>query len=162
MAVFILSDEEIAALISEAKTIPSGLCPLNRLIIRNQHKRRDFAVSSLSGNEFVIAIRQSMLNTLDFSAILGYKTPGYNTIFRLRRYNGRHVHTNAIENVKLNDFHFHTATERYQKRGPREDSFAEVSSRHWDLDSAITCLLEDCGFNPPPTMQTTLFGRPTP
>jgi hypothetical protein len=163
MPVIPLSDEAISALISEAKTTPIGLFPLAKLIERDQHRRRDYEVSSVSGNEFVIAIRQSMLNTLDFSVILGYKMPGYNTIFRLRRYNGKHVHTNAIEGNKLHDFHFHTATERYQRRGPREDSFAEVTLRHWNLDSAIRCLLEDCGFDPPPpTAQIPLFGRQTP
>lgn len=112
----------------------------------------------------MIAVRQSMLNTWDFSAILGYKVPGYNTIFRLRRYNGKHVHTNSIEGSTLHDFHFHTATERYQKRGAKEDSFAEVTSRYWNLDSALRCLLEDCGFNPPaPTPQIPFhFGKPTP
>jgi hypothetical protein len=161
--VFILSDAEIDALIHEPKHTPNGLLPLPKLTLRNQHGRKDFPATSASGNEFVIAVRQSMVNTLDFSAILGYKTPGYNTVFRLRRYNGKHVHTNAIEGIMLNDFHFHTATERYQRRGAKEDSFAEVTSRHWNLDSAVRCLLEDCGFNPPPpAAQTLLFGQPTP
>ena len=124
----ILPDDQITALIHEPKTTPNGLLPLTKLIERNQHRRRDYQVNSPSGNEFVIAVRQSMLNTLDFSAILMYKVPGYNTLFRLRRYNGKHVHTNEIERNTLNDFHFHTATERYQKRGAKEDSFAEVTS----------------------------------
>jgi hypothetical protein len=163
MPTFLLTDEEIDVLLHEPKTTPSGLFPLSRLIERNKHRRREYEVQSASGNEFVIAVRQSILNTLDFSAILGYKVPGYNTIFRLRRYNGKHVHTNTIEGNTLHDFHFHTATERYQKRGAKEDSFAEVTLRHWSLDSALRCMLEDCGFDPPPpTAQITLFGRSTP
>jgi len=158
----ILSDDEIDALIKEPKTTPAGLVPLARLIENNRHTRRDFDVQSISGSEFVILVRQSMINpALDFSAILGYRKPGFNTVFRLRRYNGKHLHTNSIEGVTLNDFHFHTATERYQKRGAKEDSFAEVTSRHWSLDSAIRCLLEDCGFDPVPTsQQLKLFGTP--
>ena len=158
-----LTDEAISELISEAKTTPSGLIPLARLIERDQHRRRDFEVKSASGNEFVVFVRQSMLNALDFSAILGYKMPGMNTIFRLRRYNGKHMHTNTIEGTKLYDFHFHTATERYQARGAREDSFAEITSRHWSLESAIRCLLDDCGFDPPAAEnQIPLFGRQHP
>jgi hypothetical protein len=160
----ILSDETISELIAEAKATPSGLFPLTKLIERNQHRRREYEVTSASGNEFVIAVRQSMLNTLDFSAILGYRMPGLNTIFRLRRYNGKHVHTNTIEGSTLHDFHFHTATERYQKRGAKEDSFAEVTSRYWNLDSALRCLIQDCGFNPPPPDDQILLplGTATP
>jgi hypothetical protein len=93
----------------------------------------------------VIAVGQSTLDMLNFSAILGYRMPGYNTVFRLRGYNGKHEHTNAIEGNKLDDFHIHIATERYQKRGPREDVFAEATSRYWNLDTALRCMLTDCG-----------------
>jgi hypothetical protein len=148
----ILSDNEIASLIHEPKIMPSGLLPLTKLIERDKHRRREYQVNSASasGNEFLVAVRQSMVNVLDFSAILGYKAPGSNVIFRLRRYNGLHVHTNVIEGTRLNDFHVHLATERYQRRGAREDAYAEVTFRHSNLDSAIRCLLEDCGFNPQP------------
>jgi hypothetical protein len=154
-----LSDNEIDALIHEPKAIPNGLVPLTKLIERNKHRRRDFEMSSISdsGNEFVIAVRQSLLNPLDFSAILGYKVPGTNAVFRLRRYNGSHMHTNQIEGASLNDFHIHAATERYQTRGLKEDAFATVTSRHSNLETAIRALLEDCGFNPP-ALQAGLFG----
>jgi hypothetical protein len=149
-----LPDEEIDALIREPKTTPRTLFPL-RLIEHNKHRRRDYPVKSASGNEFVIAIRQSVFDGLNFSVILSHRRPGFNTLFRLRRYNGMHgEHTNEIEGNKLDDFHVHTATERYQKLGAKEESFAEVTSRHWNLDSAVRCLLEDCGFDsPPPTSQ---------
>jgi hypothetical protein len=159
----ILPDAEIDALISEPKNTPVGLLPLSKLIERNKHRRRDYPVTSStgSGNEFVIAIRQSTMNVLDFSAILGYRVPGSNLIFRLRRYNGKHVHTNAIERETLSDFHIHMATERYQQRGLREDCYARVSTRHFNLDSAVRCLLEDCGFSAPAPQQSSLFGPPT-
>jgi hypothetical protein len=155
----IFSDNEIDALIREPKAIPNGLVPLTKLIERSNHRRRDFEVRSDNdtGNEFVIAVRQSMLNSLDFSAILGYKVPGTNAVFRLRRYNGSHVHTNQIEGATLNDFHIHTATERYQVRGLKEDAFAQVATGHSSLETAIRALLEDCGFNPP-ALQAGLFG----
>jgi hypothetical protein len=86
------------------------------------------------------------VNPLDFSAILGYRLPGSYTIFRLRRYNGRHHHTNVLEGEHIYDFHVHMATERYQRPGFKEDHFAQVTNRHYNLESAIRCLLDECGF----------------
>jgi hypothetical protein len=147
----VLSDNQIDALISERKTIPDGLCPLTRPIERNLHRRKEFEITGASGSNFVLAIRQSTLNPFDFSVILGYKVPGFNTIFRLRRYNGKsHFHTNTIEKEIIHDFHIHYATERYQRcGGSKEDSFAKVTNRYWSFDSAVDCLLEDCGFRSP-------------
>ena len=142
-----LTDEQIGALIKEPKTVPEGLIPLTKMIERNQHRRKELDVAGASGNNFLIAIRQSMLNPMDFSVILGYKNPGFNTIFRLRRYNGKsHYHTNTIEQEQFFDFHMHTATERYQSRGSREDHFAQIDNRYYSLESAVGCLLADCGF----------------
>jgi hypothetical protein len=147
----ILPDSEIRALITESKIIPDGLCPLTRQIERNHHRRREFEVTGASGNLFMLSTRQSMLNVVDFSVILGYKMPGINTILRLRRYNGKsHYHSNAIEKDGFRDFHKHTATERYQRIGGlKEDHFAEIDNRYWNLESAVRCLLEDCGFQSP-------------
>lgn len=146
----ILTDDAINELILETKTVPEGLRPFAKLAERNQHRRRDYDVTSASGNGFVIAVRQSILNTFDFSAILLYKVPGVNSVFRLRRYNGKsHYHTNTIENERFRDFHMHTATERYQKYGSKEDHFAVVDRRYFDLDGAVDCLLNDCGFRSP-------------
>ena len=147
----VLTDEEIAELIEEPKPIPQGLRPFTRLTERNLHRRRDYEIMSESGHSFVIAVRQSILNTFDFSAILGYKLPGVNTIFRLRRYNGKsHYHTNTIENERFREFHIHKATERYQRNsGTKEDHFAVIDRRYFDLDGAVECMLTDCGFRSP-------------
>lgn len=157
----ILSDSDIESLVKEGKIRPNGLVPLGHLAERNNHRRRDYQVDSAtdSGNEFVIAIRQSMINPLDFSAILGYKVPGSNLIFRLRRYNGSsHTHTNPIEKITIvEDFHVHYATERYQRQGHKEDTYAEPSLRHSSLETAIRSLLDECGFNNPPSNQGKLF-----
>jgi hypothetical protein len=156
-----LLDTQIDAMICEAKTIPDGLCPLTRPIERNQHRRKEFEITCATGSSFVIATRQSMLNSQDFSVILGYRNPGFNTIFRLRRYNGKsHYHTNTIETETFREFHIHTATERYQKRGPREDHFAKIDTRYWDLASAIQCLLNDCGFRSPIDNSPLFTGNP--
>lgn len=158
----ILSDHEIKALLLEGKAIPDGLCPLKQMTERHQHKRKNLDLTGESGNEFVIAIRQSMLNYRDFSVILGYKLPRIYRVFRLRRYNGNsHQHTNVLENETLDDFHIHTATERYQKAmGFKEDHFAVTTNRYWNLDSAIRCLLADCGFQSPLEQSPLYTGQP--
>src|SRR6266496_3377325 len=146
----ILSEAAITELIVERKPIPDGLQPLSRLVQRNQHVRRDYDVRCNMGNSFVVNVRRNMLNQFDFSVILGYQLPGVNTMFLLRRYNGKsHYHTNPIENVRFRGFHIHTATERYQKFGRKVELFAELTTRYADLDGAIGCLLADCGFREP-------------
>jgi hypothetical protein len=160
----ILSEQRILELILEAKTIPSGLVPLGALPQRSNHFRKDYKITCPSGNEFLLALRRSAINMLDFSVILGFQLPHLHTVFRLRRYNGKsHRHTNAIEKETFYDFHFHIATERYQRPGYREDTFAQVTERYQTLEGAIQCLLEDCGFLPP-SPQLGLFaseGRQT-
>lgn len=148
---FFLSDDEIQALLRERKAIPPGLFPPRPMAEIHHHRRKDFEVTAESGHEFVVALRQSVLNMMDFSVILGYKLPGTFTIFRLRRYNGSsHRHTNALENETIDGFHVHTATERYQlSAGFKEDHFAELTVRYADLSSAIECLLNECGFRSP-------------
>jgi hypothetical protein len=148
MAQIRLRDDLIQQLIQERKPLPSGLFSGRVLASRNGHFRKDYSLApTTSADEFMVKLRQSVINPADFSVILGYKMPGLHTIFRLRRYNGKHYHTNVIEGNSFHDFHVHTATERYQKKGLHEDCFAEVSTRHHDLQSAIELLIGDCGFD---------------
>ena len=87
-----------------------------------------------------------------------YCWPNSNQELRLRRYNGKsHQHTNPLEDQRFYDFHIHTATERYQASGNREDTYAEASSRYADLDQALGCLIDDCGFVLPPGHQPDMF-----
>lgn len=147
----ILSDEAIRELVAERKAIPDGLRPLGRLTERNRHLRREYEITCETGNCFVVKIRRSSLNPFDFSVILGYQLPGLNTIFHLRRYNGKsHYHTNPLdENIRFRAFHIHTATERYQSLGGKPEHFAEITTRYADIEGAIGCLLMDCGFRAP-------------
>ena len=110
------------------------------------------------GSEFRILQRRSNFNALDFSVILAYRVPGTNQILRLTRYNGKsHEHRNPLEQRRFYGFHIHTATERYQRTGNREDSFAELTDRYADLESATQCLFRDCGFDVPDDPQGKLF-----
>lgn len=146
----ILNDSEITALIFEPKTIPDGLAQHLRMIEKNRHKHKEFKIDCESGSLFVVKIRQACVNPLNFSVILGYTLPGTYTVFRLRRYNGKsHRHTNSLENQTFYDFHVHMATQRYQIPGFNEDHFAEVTTRYYDLQGAIECLVHECGFRSP-------------
>ena len=79
-------------------------------------------------------------------------------LFRLRRYNGKsHEHTNRLEGRTFYEFHIHTATERYQDSGLREDAFAEPTTRLADFVGAVACALDDCGFDRPQPPQPSLF-----
>jgi hypothetical protein len=109
---------------------------------------------------FRLIIRQNSKNRNDFSVILACLPPNSSTFFRLRRYNGKsHEHTNKLEQERFYDFHIHTATERYQEEGQREDGYAEPTDRYHDLDGAINCMIADCAFQKeaPETGQTYLF-----
>ncbi|HPA46929.1 MAG TPA: hypothetical protein PK395_14280, partial [bacterium] len=110
------------------------------------------------GSDFQVILRQSSLNHLDFSVILAVCPRETNLSFRLRRYNGKsHEHTNRIEGTKFFDFHVHTATERYQDLGVKEDSFAEPTERFSDLSSALNCMFQECAFDVPGDDQPSLF-----
>jgi len=104
-------------------------------------------ITGENGSLFRLVFRQSESNQLDFSIILLYIAKGSNQQFRLRRHNGKsHEHTNPIEKNTFYGFHIHTATERYQQSGYREDTYAEETNRYADYHGAIECMLRDCGF----------------
>lgn len=142
------SNSQIQELIKEPKELPRDFMDQMMLRPKIGHKEQELDVVGEQGHQFRVMLRQSNENTLDFSAILMYIDPASNTVFRLRRYNGKsHLHSNFLENnLKFYDFHIHQATEQYQHSGLREDTFAEATTRFSDLRSAIDCLIEDCGF----------------
>lgn len=149
----ILTDAAISDLIVERKPRPDGLFPaVTRWTERNGHWRRDYEITcEATANIFVVKLRKNQINPFDFSVVLGYQLPSVNTVFILRRYNGKsHPHSNHLdENITFRTFHIHTATERYQQFGSNEEHFAEITTRYADLDSAIECMLSDCGFRVP-------------
>ena len=153
-----LSDEEIRALLAEAKGLPADYTRRFVLKLKRGHAEFDLDLNGAGGSPFRVVARRSNFNPLDFSVILAYRVPGSNQVLRLKRYNGKsHEHTNPIERQTFYDFHIHTATERYQLSGNREDSFAEVTDRYANVDQAVECLFEDCGFIVPDEPQASLF-----
>lgn len=156
MAVF-LADNEIDALISEAKPLEPGYGSKLQLKVKLGHKEREMTILGATG-DFKIILRQSLLNQFDFSAILGFTPKNSSLVFRLRRYNGKsHEHTNKLERETFYDFHIHYATERYQQSGLREDAYAVATSRYADLQGALDCLFVDCGLALPSGEQQLLF-----
>ena len=142
-----LKDEEIASLIEEEKNVDVPISDFTaKFRDKRAHREYDLLIEREDQSAFKIIVRQGIENPLDFSAILGYIPKGKNDVFRLRRYNGKsHFHSNKIENEPpFYDFHIHTASERYQLSGMKEEHFAEVTDRYADIYGAIDCLVKDC------------------
>lgn len=164
----ILTDLEIANLISELKVVPDNW--FSRLLPKDkahyQHKEREIDVEGSSGNIFRVIVRQSNLNVMDFSIILTLREKASNMEYILIRYNGKHPsrHTNKWEkeNGLLNytfgpAFHIHRATQRYQESGYRIDGFAEVTTKYSDFHTALNQFLVECGFKVEEKGQPSLF-----
>jgi hypothetical protein len=154
----LLTDAEIDALVRDPKPLPLGF--RNRLLLRQKrgHQEAELEVAARSGAVFRVFLRRSSRNALDFSVILAYLVPGSTQVIRLRRYNGKsHEHSNPFEKQRFYDFHIHYATERYQRSGNKEDTYAEPSDRYATLEQAVDCLLSDCGFVVPDEPQGELF-----
>lgn len=154
------TDAEIDQMVQEPKPLPDNY--RKRIQLRNKrgHKERELDVTGVDGTLYRLIFRQSNFNALDFSVILAVSPANSNQLFRLRRYNGRHgQHTNSIEGDTFYEFHIHKATERYQESGFNEDAFAEPTARYGDFNSALMCMLQDCGFEAPPDAQPSLFGE---
>jgi len=152
-----LSDAEITRLLAERKALPTNFRQLLQPKPKRGHSEHEMSIKGGARSRFRLLIRQSLLNPLDFSVILGYLPEEVTGLFRLRRYNGKsHEHTNKIEGGRFYEFHIHTATERYQERGMDEDGFAEPTGRFSDLSGAIDCMVADCGFDLPAEPQMGL------
>lgn len=153
-----LNDNEILQLIKEKKMLPKEIGSLFQMKEKKGHREQELTIRRNDGGEFKVILRQNQKNALDFSLILGYMPQKSNLLFRLRRYNGKsHEHTNIIEKDTFYDFHIHTASQRYQATGPREDGYAEVSNAYSDIHSAMDYFIKDCNIIFPDDKQGRLF-----
>lgn len=156
MAVF-FTDNEIAALVKEAKPLPPDWRKRVVLKPKRGHRERELDVKGENGSDFRVILRQAALNPFDFSVILCLLVPKTNQVFRLLRCNGKsHEHTNKIERETFYEFHIHRATERYQKEGYPEDGYAEVTDRYSDFEGALDTLMTKGGFVLPSLPQMEL------
>ena len=152
------SDQEIAALVQERKVLPDNK---HSKFSKTRNRGNDEYRLNITGeeeNKFQVIVRMSVFNKLNFSVILGVKVPPPKKLFRLKRYNGDyHLHTNTIEEQEVEGFHIHTATERYQVNGVREEDYAEPTKRYYDVNGALKCLFADANFEDPYALQGNLF-----
>ena len=152
------SDQEIRALIQEHKVLPDNKrSKFSKTRNRGNDEYR-LNITGEEGNKFQVIVRISVFNKLNFSVILGVKVPPPKKLFRLKRYNGDyHEHTNSIEDEEVKGFHIHTATEKYQKNGIREEDYAESTGRYNDVNGALKCLFSDANLEDPYASQDALF-----
>jgi hypothetical protein len=158
MEVF-LTDKEIQELINDTKQMTIAPDELFRNMKgKRGHKGSELIIPREDGSSFIIKVRLSNENLLDFSVILGYNRPRSSKLFLLRRYNGKsHEHKNKLENEdRFYDFHIHTATERYQREGTKEEYFAEITDRYSTIQEALNCLINDCNVELPSNSQLPL------
>jgi hypothetical protein len=155
----VLTDVEIADLLSKQKPLPRGWRARLRLIQRrgDAHRRRDMPIEAATGERFVIKCRQRNSNPLDFSIVLVYLDDASNE-YRLLRCNGRHEseHTNQLEKWEgaadhtfLMRFHVHRATQRYQEAGFDIDHFADPTDAYSDYDAALEHFVRMSGCTDP-------------
>ena len=111
-----------------------------------------------SGNRFRIITNQNEKYPSDFSVILAVINPKTGATFRICRYNGmpKRPHNNKIEKQKIYGYHIHFATERYQKRGYDEETYAEEIDRYNNLEGALQCLIQDANFELPAQLELEL------
>ncbi|MBW8051333.1 MAG: hypothetical protein FVQ77_13540 [Cytophagales bacterium] len=153
------TDKEIQDLLNEKKHLVVTLDDLlHNMKPKKGHKQAEQFIKRTDGSSFVLKIRVSNENTLDFSAILGFVPANRTNTFLLRRYNGKsHEHRNRLEKeVFFYDFHIHTATERYQREGAKEEHYAETTDRYSNIQGALDCLIKDCNIELPPNSQVNI------
>ncbi len=140
----IIKEHQITDFIKEVKILPKNFIP--SLNLKDEYGRYSFEqeVEGVSG-KFKIIIRQSKINPLDFSVIFGILIGG--NLFKIKRYNGdSHTHTNKLEKNQLNGFHIHTATEKYQENGFREEGYAEATTKYCDWKTALDLMMKENNF----------------
>ena len=159
-----LTDERISELILVEKILPGNLATIMKLNPKYGNNQKDLKIQAVDGSKFEIKLRQSKVNSFDFSIVLLYDEGTTNSLFTLRRYNGTsHRHQNKIEkNIIHYKFHIHTATERYQLLGGKEEGYAEESTLFSDFHGAYELFKNECNFtNDSDNGQMDIWSTPT-
>jgi len=155
----VLTDNEIAELLAEAKPLPANWG--SRLTVRakadSTFTHRELDVAGAAGRKYRIVIRGNTLNPLDFSLILVFRDQD-GSDYRLVRFNGRHPsqHTNKWEKSRKlpnatfrNRFHIHRATERYQLEGYDIEGYAEATDLYDSFETALREFVRSNGLGVP-------------
>lgn len=145
MTQFILTDDEIKALLRTEKTVTN---PRARWKQQRGSKQKNYKVKSTCGQEFVLYLRQNARLEEHFSCGLKYCHPdGKHKDVTLCRYNGSdHEHENPLDGKGkiYNQCHIHCATQRYMAARRKAEHYAETTDRYEDLDGALLALCQDC------------------
>jgi len=148
------SDKDLDTLVAIPKPLPMDYRSRLRTRPRSyseKHEEGQLEIEVQNVGAFRIIIRKNRINALDFSVILGYIPSERLRLFRLRRYNGVHKHTNKIEQKSFRAFHVHYATQRYQESGWDIDAYAEPAENYTTVDGALELLIDQCNFMRPET-----------
>ena len=157
---YYFTDKEIEDFILEEKPFPDTIDKFLNFKESDGHKRASVTIDRPDGSQYNINLRQNVNNVNDFSVIIAYQCKGNNKDFKLRRYNGKsHEHSNKIEKSRFYNFHIHISTERYQKIGAKEESFAEETSRYTNLNEALECMIKDCNIKVKINPQMSIFDQ---
>jgi hypothetical protein len=143
----VLSDAQIQSMIKEKKKVPKLRSGYKRKIVAGHYRVGVSAIGN-SGERYYLYCNEAIDDPLEFSVGLGYEKRDINRLFLLQRYNSPDFpgHENPIEGEVITGFHIHTATQRYQIFGKRqEEKYAEATERYSNSDEALSCLLNDCG-----------------
>ena len=156
-----LTDIQIENLIRAPKRIPLEFDEFfDRLKEKRGHKEFDYLLANDDGSLFIIRLRQSTHQSLNFSAMLAYQPANTFKQIILTRYNGKsHDHCNREEKEEpFYDFHIHLATEKYQRlRGRKPEHYATKTDRYATLREAFKCLIDDCNVSLQEDIQLKMF-----
>lgn len=134
----IISDRERDKLI---KTIKKPVNKIASIIPKKKsnvkYKEFDIALFDSENNQYKMIIRRNIIDPFDFSILLRYFHRDAKIWRTIVRYNGCHVHVNKLERKKIECFHIHTITEKYQKADFREEGYAELTQSYCSYDTAI-------------------------
>ena len=104
------------------------------------HRQQNFLAESEDGSQFRIYLRQNLNDERDFSCGLALVHKGGRPL-SLIRYNGS-SHRHGEIHYRC---HVHRATAEALAAGGKIDRHAEETDRYSTLESALDCLIQDCG-----------------
>ena len=136
--VIIISDKERDELLKSSKK------PINKISSITPKKKggvkyKEFEIElfDIENRQYKIIIRRNLIDQFDFSVLLRYFHRDAKIWRTLVRYNGCHIHVNKLEKQKIECFHIHKITEKYQKVDFREEGYAELTKSYCSYDTAI-------------------------
>ena len=156
-----MTENEIAVLLGLPKIIRGADYHAIRPVEKNGVVRFNVEVKATSDETkaFTIFSRVLVDDPMDFSVGLRVKFQDGSRMI-LMRCNGLHGgHTNHIEHERLEGRHIHIATERYVRRGHRDEGYAiDAEDKYNNAESAFNYLMKRCNISIE-GQETTLFGE---